>query len=208
MKEGGSRLPAFHPNLFTYVVASGPASTVPPSYITLGRACVAEDPLQRPTFDEVLKALENVRRDAERRIAESAAAAAAASTVLVVKRRTGSGLFRSNASDGGLGSSGGGLGQQAQGEEAAAAAGFVAPTLNPECLLRDSLDAVVTARSAAGAQPGSALGYGSGLSGASGSNQGCGLGGALGNSILTGGVLCSAAQAGVPLEGSVDRGNR
>ena len=67
-KKGGGRLTAFHPNLFTYAGDSvgSHAVTVPPSYIALGRACVAEDPLQRPTFDEVLSALEVVRRDAER----------------------------------------------------------------------------------------------------------------------------------------------
>ena len=74
---GGSRLTAFHPNLFTYAGDSvgSHAVTVPPSYIALGRACVAEDPLQRPTFDEVLSALEVVRRDAERMKEEAAVAA-------------------------------------------------------------------------------------------------------------------------------------
>ena len=67
----------FHPNLFTYMVDRGPASSVPPSYIALGRACVAEDPQQRPTFDEVLFALEGVRRDLEQMKGEWAKAALA-----------------------------------------------------------------------------------------------------------------------------------
>ena len=78
-KKGGSRLAITHPNLFTYADNIGPASSVPPSYIALGRACVAEDPLQRPTFDEVLSALEGMQRDAER-MKEEAALAAAATT--------------------------------------------------------------------------------------------------------------------------------
>ena len=74
----GSPLAFFHPSLFTYAPNRGPASTVPPSYIALGRACVAEDPLQRPTFDEVLYALDGVRRDAERFQEGPAMAAASA----------------------------------------------------------------------------------------------------------------------------------
>ena len=206
-KKGGSRLPAFHPNLFTYVVTCGPAAAVPPSYVALGRACVEEDPLQRPTFDEILSALEVVRRDAERRIAETAATAAAA---VLMKQRIGSGWFRSNAldgvMDGGLGS--GGLGQQVQGGEAASAAGVVIPTLAPECMLRGSLDVVIAARPA-GAQPAdSDLGDGRGLGDALGNELGSGSEGSLGNSTLTGGVLCSVSQADMPLDGGlVDRGN-
>ena len=170
MKEGGSRLPAFHPNLFTYVVASGPASTVPPSYIALGRACVAEDPLQRPTFDQVLKALELVRRDSER-MKEEAAVAAVSSSVFGMPR-TGHGWFRRSTlaggkgrrrcvMDGGLGSRG--LEQQLQVEEAAEAAGIEPPRLlEPECVSMDSLDVAIAAR-AARMQPKSPLGSGSGM---------------------------------------------
>ena len=77
---GGSRLTASHPNLFTYAdnSVSGQAVTVPPSYIALGRACVAEDPLQRPTFDEILSALTVVRRDSERMKEEAEMATPAA----------------------------------------------------------------------------------------------------------------------------------
>ena len=76
--EVKGRLTAFHPNLFTYAgdCVGSHAVTVPPSYVALGRACVAEDPLQRPTFDEVLKSLKDVRRDALRMKGEPAAAAA------------------------------------------------------------------------------------------------------------------------------------
>ena len=72
-----SHIAFFRPNLFTYVDSSSPASTVPPSYIALGRACVAEDPLKRPTFDEVLFGLEGVRRDSEQRKGATVASAAA-----------------------------------------------------------------------------------------------------------------------------------
>ena len=77
---GGSRLTASHPNLFIYAdnSVSGQAVTVPASYIALGRACVEEDPLQRPTFDEILSALKGVRRDAERMKAEAEKATLAA----------------------------------------------------------------------------------------------------------------------------------
>ena len=77
---GGSLLTASHPNLFTYAdnSVSGQAVTVPPSYIALGRACVAEDPLQRPTFDEILSALTVVRRDSERMKEEAEMATPAA----------------------------------------------------------------------------------------------------------------------------------
>ena len=80
----GSPLAFFHPNLFTYAPNRGPASTVPPSYIALGRACVAEDPLQRPTFDEVLYALNGVRRDAEQQVKEEPTAAAEASGMFAI----------------------------------------------------------------------------------------------------------------------------
>ena len=78
------RLTAFHPNLFTYAGDSvgSHAVTVPPSYVALGRACVAEDPLQRPTFDEVLSALEVVRRDALRMKGEPSAAVASEMCVM------------------------------------------------------------------------------------------------------------------------------
>ena len=79
IEADGDRPTSFHPNLFTYADTSGPASSVPPLYIALGRACVAENPLNRPTFDEVLKILEIVWRDLEptKRVAEAPVAAAA-----------------------------------------------------------------------------------------------------------------------------------
>jgi hypothetical protein len=76
---GGTRLAAFHPNLFTYnmtsdgsdgggdgvIPAAAVPSMVPESYVALGRACVSEDPLARPTFDDIVRELERVSRDAQ-----------------------------------------------------------------------------------------------------------------------------------------------
>ena len=58
---GASRLAAFHPNLFTY---SEDELAVPLSYIGLGRACVAENPQERPSFTEVLSLIEGIRLEA------------------------------------------------------------------------------------------------------------------------------------------------
>ena len=69
-KKAGGRLAAFHPGLFVYNTAAddGSASaavpkSVPESYIALGRACVSDDPLVRPTFEDIIRELENVKRD-------------------------------------------------------------------------------------------------------------------------------------------------
>ena len=68
-KKAGNRLTAFHPGLFVYNTSAADGGTaavptsVPESYISLGRACVSEDPLARPTFEDIVKELENVKRD-------------------------------------------------------------------------------------------------------------------------------------------------
>ncbi|GAX77123.1 hypothetical protein CEUSTIGMA_g4569.t1 [Chlamydomonas eustigma] len=69
--NAGNRLATFHPNLFGYNdpgcgTAGSPASLhVPSSYVRLGSACVSQDPLARPTFEEVLIALKQIQADAE-----------------------------------------------------------------------------------------------------------------------------------------------
>ena len=156
-KNGGGHLPAFHPNLFTYTTGRGPASTVPPSYIALGRACVAENPLVRPTFDEVLGALEVVRRDSEQMQGEAAAAAATggASPVAVLGQPGGRGVRRRAAVDGSPDT--GGLERWMQGGEAedaaAAAAGASSSSgFAPECVSMNSLVGVVATDRARGMQ--------------------------------------------------------
>ena len=61
-RGGNSRLG--HPNLFNYCVEEGTAVesyVVPPAYIDLGRACISENPLERPTFEEILRMLAGIK---------------------------------------------------------------------------------------------------------------------------------------------------
>ena len=202
-----SHIAFFRPNLFTYVDSSSPASTVPPSYIALGRACVAEDPLKRPTFDEVLFGLEGVRRDSEQR--KGATVASAAASVACVGPELGArpdelGARQRSVLGSGLGESiplgsdiwGGVLSSSAFG---GGSSGGI-----PSSALGDGSSGGIPSSALGGGRsggvPSSALGGGrSGgiLSSALGGGPGSGLGGALGGTSL--GSDATPSQAGRPL---------
>jgi hypothetical protein len=57
--KGRSKLSTYHPSLFVY------EDCLLPRYEQLGRACLKENPLLRPTFEEVLRELEAIRGEWE-----------------------------------------------------------------------------------------------------------------------------------------------